>query len=377
MSSKRDYYEILGVDKNATDDQIKSAFRKSAMKYHPDRQQGKSDSEKKEAEEKFKECQEAYSVLSDKQKRQQYDQFGHAAFEQGGMGGGFQGGFQDFDFSDIFGDIFGGGFSSFGGGRSRGPRPERGDDLLKGISLNFFEAAFGCEKDVKVECNETCKECSGKGGFDEETCSTCHGSGTITQEQRTMFGSFLSKTTCHNCNGTGRSFKKKCTKCHGTGQVRQNKTITIKVPSGIDDGMRLRLSGKGGAGLNGGENGDLYVEFSVSTHQFFERDKNDIYLEVPLTITEAILGTKKEIPTLNSTITLTVPAGTNTGDKQRVRGKGIENSMDKETGDMYIIYKVLTPSKLSREQKDLIEKLSKTNLSSQEIEKFDNFVKTK
>ena len=368
--NKRDYYEVLGVAKNASDDEIKSAFRKLAKKYHPDINKDP------DAPNKFKEAQEAYAVLSDKTKRSQYDQFGHAAFSQGmgGNAGGFDFSGFDINLDDILGGMFGNGFG-FSGGRSN--RRTKGEDLLKEMDLNFFEAAFGCEKDVKVDTMDTCSECNGKGGFDEETCGTCHGSGTITQEQRTMFGSFLSKTTCTTCRGEGKTFKKKCSHCYGTGQVRKSKTITVKIPSGIDNGMRLRVSGKGGAGLNGGPNGDLYLEFYVKEHEYFKREEDDIYLEVPLTLTEAILGCKKEIPTLNGTVTLTVPSGTNTLDKQRIKGKGIKNSTNGNTGDMYIIFKVVTPKKLSREQKTLIDKLSKTDLSDSTIDKFNKFVKNR
>ena len=369
---KRDYYEVLGVSKTATDDEIKSAFRKLAKKYHPDINKDP------DAPEKFKEAQEAYAVLSDKNKRSQYDQFGHAAFNNnGGYGGagGFDFGDFDINLDDILGNMFGGGFGF--SGRSSANRKTKGADILKEMNLTFMEAAFGCEKDIKVEVNEDCSECHGKGGFEESTCSTCHGSGTITQEQRTMFGAFMSKTTCPNCHGTGSSFKRKCTKCRGTGKVLQNKTITVKVPSGIDNGMRLRVSGKGSAGSNGGPNGDLYLEFNINNHDFFERAEDDIYLEVPLTIVEATLGCKKDIRTLQGVVTLTVPAGTNNLDKQRIKGKGIKNSTTGNQGDMYIVFKVITPSRLTREQKELFNKLSNTDLETSEITKFNRFVNSK
>ena len=369
---KRDYYEVLGVSKNASDDEIKSAFRKLAKKYHPDINKDK------DAPEKFKEAQEAYAVLSDKQKRSQYDQFGHAAF-QGGQGGfGGAGGFDfsgfDINLDDILGNMFGGGFGFSNSSRGRNYKT-KGNDVLREMTLSFEEAVFGCEKDIKLEVNEECSDCHGKGGFDEVSCPDCHGSGTITREQRTMFGTFMSKTTCTTCHGDGRSFKRKCSKCRGTGFVLQNKTITIKVPSGIDSGMRLRVSGKGEAGSNGGPNGDLYLEFNVMPHEYFKRDEDDIILEVPLNICEATLGCKKDIKTLSSTITLTVPAGTNNLDKQRIKGRGIKNSTNSHTGDMYIVFKVITPTRLSREQKELFTKLSKTDLNNSEIEKFNRFVK--
>lgn len=368
--NKRDYYEVLGVSKNATDDEIKSAFRKLAKKYHPDINKDP------DAPEKFKEAQEAYAVLSDKDKRAKYDQFGHAAFEQGAGGFGGAGGFDfsdfDIDLDDILGNMFGGGF---GFSRGRKSSKRRGNDVLKRVSLTFEEAIFGCEKDFKVEVNTKCSECNGEGGFDKETCPNCRGTGSVTSEQHTLFGTFMSKTTCPNCSGTGSTFKRKCTKCRGNGYIRENKTITVKVPSGVDSGMRLRVSGKGEASPNGGEPGDLYLEFVVSEHEYFKRDGDDIYLEVPINIAEAALGCKKDIRTLNSIITVAISSGTETGDKERIKGKGIKNASTGHTGDMYIIYKVVTPAKLSREQKNLLEKLLDTNLDNSEISKFNQFVK--
>ena len=369
---KRDYYEVLGVSKTASDDEIKSAFRKLAKKYHPDINKDP------DAPEKFKEAQEAYAVLSDKQKRSQYDQFGHAAFQGSSDGGFSSGGFDfsgfDINLDDILGNMFGGGFGFSGGNRGRSYK-SKGSDVLREMTLSFEEAVFGCEKDLRLEVNEACPECSGKGGFEETTCPDCHGSGTITREQHTMFGAFMTKTTCPNCHGEGKTFKRKCNKCRGNGTVLQNKTITVKVPSGIDSGMRLRVSGKGEAGANGGPNGDLYLEFNVLGHEYFKRDEDDIILEVPLNICEATLGCKKDIKTLSSVITLTVPAGTSTLDKQRIKGKGIKNSTTGNTGDMYIIFKVITPTRLSREQKELFTKLANTNLDNNEIDKFNRFVK--
>lgn len=367
---KRDYYEVLGVSKNATDDEIKSAFRKLAKKYHPDINKDP------DAPAKFKEAQEAYAVLSDKDKRSKYDQFGHSAFEgaQGGFGGAGGFDFSDFDINldDILGNMFGGGF---GYSKGRGRRKTRGSDLLREVKLTFEEAIYGCEKDLKIDVNEKCPDCDGEGGFDKETCSNCHGTGSVTSEQRTLFGTFMTKTTCSTCGGTGETFKKRCSKCRGDGTIRQSKTITVKIPSGIDNGMRLRLSGKGEASPNGGENGDLYLEFRVASHEFFERDGDDIILEVPINIAEATLGCKKDIRTISSIITLAVPAGTETGDKQRIKGKGIKNSSTGRTGDMYIIFKVVTPSKLTREQKNLFEKLMDTDMSNSDTDRFERFVK--
>ncbi len=372
---KRDYYEVLGVSKTATDAEIKSAFRKLAKKYHPDV------STEENAAEKFKECQEAYAVLSDPEKRKQYDQFGHAAFS-GGAGGA---GFSNFDFgdmSDIFDDLFGGlggfGFSSGFGGNSRrssnGPR--KGSDVLYRMTIDFEEAAFGCKKDLKLNITDTCPDCDGKGGFHPNTCSTCRGSGTVTSEQRTMFGSFLTKTTCPECHGSGTTFEKKCSTCHGSGTLKKDKTITISIPAGIDTDNRLRVQGKGEAGVNGGRPGDLYVEFTVREHEFYERNEDDIYVELPLTIVEASLGCKKEVPTLYGNVTLSIPAGTNSDDKLRLRGKGIENVNTKRKGDMYVVAKVIIPDKLSREQKRLMEELAKTSLdTNSEFKKYYKFLR--
>jgi len=377
--NKKDYYEVLGVSKDASNDEIKSAFRKLAKKYHPDLNKD----DPKNAEENFKECQEAYSVLSDETKRYSYDRFGHAGVGGGGAnasgfggfsGGGFSG-FDDFDFGDIFENIFGGGFgSSFSSSGSRGPRERRGSDLLMRIELSFEEAVFGSEKDLDLDVIEDCEECDGHGGFDQEKCDTCHGSGTVTTEQRTILGSFVSKTTCPDCRGKGKTYKKKCTHCNGTGKVKEHKTITVTIPAGINNGERLRVSGKGNPGTDGGRNGDLYLEVYIKEHEFFVRDNDDIYLEVPLSITEAILGCKKEIPTLQGNVKLTIPAGSNSGDKHRIKGKGIDNKARRTKGNMYVILKVITPKKLSKDQKKLIEKLSSTELEDIEINKFNKFV---
>ena len=373
--NKKDYYEVLGVSKDASDADIKSAFRKLAKKYHPDI------CKEPDAEEKFKEVQEAYAVLSDPTKRKQYDQFGHAAFDNNGGGSPFgAGGFDfsgfDVDLDDILGNMFGGGFG-FSGRGSRKSAKTRGSDVLYRMNLTFEEAVFGCKKDVKVDTNVACPDCNGLGGHGESTCEVCHGSGTITSEQRTILGSFVSKTTCTNCGGSGKTFKSRCTTCSGKGKIRQNRTITVKIPSGIDNGNRLRIVGKGEAGSNGGDSGDLYLEFSVLEHDFFQRDGLDIYLSVPITITDAILGCKKDIRTLNSVVTLNIKPGTNTGDKQRIKGKGIENSETGKCGDMYLIFEVVLPDKITREQKELFEKLQKTNLENTTYTKFEKFVNKK
>lgn len=381
MADKRDYYDVLGISKSATEAEIKSAFRKKAKEFHPD-----LNKDNPEAAEKFKEAQEAYSVLSDENKRKMYDQYGHAGVSSSGpgMGGGF-GGFQDFggagfDFGDIFDSIFGGesgfgGFSNFGGGRSSKPRATRGSDILMRMNLTFEEAVYGCEKKFNIDVVEDCSECHGHGGFDREECSTCHGRGTITTQQQTILGSFMSTTTCPDCKGQGHTYKRKCTECRGKGKVTVDKKLTINIQEGINTGDRQRVSGKGNPGSNGGENGDLYIEFIVDEHEYYVRENDDIYLEVPLTLTEAILGCKKTIPTLYGNVKLNIAAGTNSGDKQRIKGKGINNKYRRHKGDMYVIFKVYTPKKLSREQKSLIEKLNKTDLDTEEIIDFEKFVK--
>ncbi|MBQ9019134.1 MAG: molecular chaperone DnaJ [Bacilli bacterium] len=377
---KRDYYEVLGIKKGATEAEIKSAYRKKAKELHPD-----LNKDDPKAEDKFKEVQEAYSVLGDENKKKMYDQFGHAGVSGNGPTAGYPGGgtytnfdASDFDFGDIFDSIFGGGFSNFTGFGGRGSttnRPTRGSDILMRLDLSFDEAIYGTEKKFNLDVVEECSECHGNGGFDRETCHTCHGSGTVTHEQRTILGSFMSKTTCPDCKGLGHTYKRKCSECNGKGKVKINKKITINIPEGINTGDRQKISGKGNPGINGGENGDLYIEFVVGRHKYFERDENDIYLEVPLTLTESILGCKKDIPTLYGNVKINIPAGTNSGDKQRIKGKGVDNRFRKIKGDMYLIFKVYTPNRLTREQKELIEKLSRTELDTDEIKKFNKFIK--
>lgn len=377
MADKRDYYEVLGIDKGASESEIKSAFRKKAKEFHPD-----LNKDNPGAEEKFKEAQEAYSVLSDDGKKKMYDQYGHAGVNNSGAGsaGGGYGGFDasGFDFGDIFDSFFGGsgsfgGFSNFGGSSGKS-RATRGSDVLMRMQIDFDSAVFGTEKKFNLDVVEECSECHGKGGFDPEQCSNCHGSGVVTTQQQTILGSFLSKSTCPDCDGLGKTYKRKCGACHGKGQEKKNKNITINVPAGINTGDRLRVSGKGNPGSNGGGNGDLYLEFIVEEHEYFVRDQDDIYLEVPLTIIEAITGCKKTIPTIYGNVKLNVSAGTDSGDKQRIKGKGVNNEYHKHKGDMYVVFKVYTPKKLSREQKSLIEKLSATDLTTGEINSFLRFV---
>ena len=359
--AKKDYYEVLGVDKNASQDEIKSAFRKLAKKYHPDinKEEG--------AEAKFKEVGEAYAVLGDEQKRKQYDQFGSSAFENGA--GGFNGwqnfqgfeGFEDFDLGDIFEEMFG-----YGGGRrkSNKNRPQKGSDTVVRISLDFEEAVFGCKKDLKLDLDEECEECHGKGGFDEKTCPDCGGSGRVVTETRSIFGFIQQQSACPRCSGTGKIFDRTCSKCRGNGHVVKTKTITVDIPAGVDNGSELRISGKGSQGYNGGPNGDIYLQFRVKEHSLFERQDTDVYLELPITITDAVLGGKKEIPTLYGNLVIEIDAGTQSGTKLRIKGKGIESPRTGKKGDMYVIINVMIPEKLSKEQKDLFKDLSETNLET-------------
>ena len=369
--AKRDYYDVLGVSKEASEKDIKMAFRRLAKKYHPDV------NKEADAEEKFKEAQEAYAVLSDEKRRKQYDQFGHAAFENNGAGGAGGFDFSGFDFSDIFDSIFGHaggspfGFSS-GGRRSR---KTRGSDSLFVMEIDFMEAALGAVKEIEITTTDKCSECHGSGGFGESTCPDCHGSGTITSTQSTLFGSFLTKTTCPTCGGEGVSYEKTCSKCRGKGRTKVTKAIDVKVPEGVDTGNRIRLSGMGEASVNGGPNGDLYIEFRVKEHNFYEREGIDVYITLPITITEAILGCKKDVKLLNSVVTLTIPAGSSSLDKHRIKGKGIKDVNYSSYGDFYVILKVVTPKKLTREQKKLIEKLKDTNLEDKEIERYSKFLK--
>lgn len=369
--NKRDYYEVLGVSKNATDEEVKRAFRVLAKKYHPDvnKEEG--------AAEKFKEIGEAYAVLSDKTKRAQYDQYGHAAFDGAQGGAGFDMGDIDLDdiLSNLFGGAFSGGFSSsFGGFGSRGRnRATRGEDLLMRIRLTFEEAVFGCKKDIKVNVTDNCERCHGKGGFNETKCHRCDGVGVIRDEQRTLFGMMQTQKTCPECGGSGKAFKEICPDCNGRGQVTKNKTLTVTIPAGVDSGNRLRLSGKGGAGTNGGENGDIYLEFIVEEHKFFERDGNDIYLEVPITITDAILGCKKEIPTLDGNGFVEIKPGTQNYTKLKLKGKGVKSLNSKTAGDMYIVVNIIIPTKLTREQKELVKELADSDLENESI--FKDFKK--
>ena len=353
MNGKRDYYDILGVLRTASDQEIKSAYRKLALQYHPDR-----NPENREAEEKFKEAAEAYSVLSDPQKRANYDRFGHAGV---GTGAGF-GGFDPnvfADFSDILGDIFGFG-DLFGSGRRGGSRVQRGADLRYDLELTFDEGAFGSTKKIKVPRHETCGECHGSGaqkGSGPTTCPTCNGYGQVRFQQ----GFFSLTRTCSHCQGSGQIIKNRCTTCRGDGRIVREKTLELRIPAGVDTGSKMRVSGEGDAGAKGGPSGDLYVVLSVQEHEFFERRDHDLYCHIPITFPQAALGAQIVVPTIDrEDEKLAVPAGTQTGSTFRIKGRGISKRGGAARGDLYVTVDIVVPAKLSREQKDLLSKLADT-----------------
>ncbi|PFG05644.1 molecular chaperone DnaJ [Bacillus sp. es.034] len=350
--SKRDYYEILGVGKDASKDEMKKAYRKLSKKYHPDI------NKEADADEKFKEISEAYEVLSDDQKRAQYDRFGHTDPNQGFGGGADFGGGGFGGFEDIFNTFFGGG----GGGRRRDPNaPRQGADLQYTMSLTFEEAVFGKETEIEIPREEECDTCHGSGakpGTKVNTCSHCNGSGQLNVEQNTPFGRIVNRRVCHYCNGTGKQIKEKCSTCGGAGKVQKRRKIAVKIPAGIDDGQQLRVTGQGEPGINGGPAGDLYVVFHVRSHDFFERNGDDIYCEMPVTFAQAALGDEIEVPTLHGKVKLKVPAGTQTSTRFRLKGKGVPNVRGYGTGDQHVQVKVVTPSKLTDKQKQLLREFA-------------------
>jgi len=351
--SKRDYYEVLGVDKNATPDEIKKAYRKLARQYHPDVNKEPG------AEEKFKEVKEAYEVLSDDNKRAQYDRYGHIDPNQGfgGFGGG-GGGFEDFGgFGDIFDMFFG------GGGSRRNPNaPQRGADLQYTMTIEFMEAVFGKEADIEIPRTENCDHCNGSGarpGTHPETCSTCRGTGQQEIVQNTAFGRIVNRRVCPSCSGTGKIIREKCSQCHGSGKVKKRRKIHIKIPAGIDDGSQLRVSGEGESGIRGGPPGDLYVVVHVKPHDFFEREGDDIYCEVPITFAQAALGDEIEVPTPSGKVKLKIPAGTQTNTYFRLKGHGVPRLRGLGQGDQHVKVVVVTPTKLSDKQKELLREFAK------------------
>ena len=344
--SKRDFYDVLGVNRDASEDDIKKAYRKLAMKYHPDR-----NPDSKEAEEKFKEVKEAYEILSDSQKRGAYDQFGHAGVDpQAGAGGGGAG-FGGFgDFADIFSDIFGGGRGGAGGGRSN---VYRGADLRYNLDITLEEAARGCEKQIRIPSHEDCEVCHGTGakpGTQPKTCSTCGGHGQVRMSQ----GFFSIQQTCPTCHGTGKQITDPCTSCHGAGQKKTNKTLNVKIPAGVDEGDRIRLSGEGEPGQNGGPSGDLYVVTHIKQHAVFQRDGMDLHCEMPISFATAALGGEIEIPTLDGMAKVKIAAETQSGRVYRLRGKGVKAVRGTDYGDLHCHVVVETPVKLTERQKELL-----------------------
>ena len=348
--SKRDYYEVLGVQKNSSEDDLKKAFRRLAMKYHPDRNPDDA-----EAEAKFKEAKEAYEVLCDQNKRAAYDQFGHAGVDQAGMGGARGGaGFGDI-FEDIFGDIFGGGGRRGGGGT----RAYRGSDLQYNLELSLEEAVAGKEVDIRIPAMKTCETCSGTGakkGTHPQTCSTCHGQGEVRIQQ----GFFSIQQTCPQCHGNGKVITDPCPECHGQGRIEEHKTLSVKIPAGVDTGDRIRLSGEGEAGLNGGPSGDLYVQVFVKEHELFTREGDNLFCNVPIRFTTAALGGEMDVPTLNGNVNLKIPAETQTGKKFRLRNKGVKSVRSSSIGDLVCTVIVETPVNLTKRQRELLEELDTT-----------------
>ena len=375
MAEKRDYYEVLGIQKGASEDEIKKAYKKLARKYHPDMNPGD-----KEAEEKFKEVNEANEVLSDPEKKARYDQFGFAGVDPnygaGAGGGAYGGGFDFGDLGDIFGSFFGGGF----GGQRRNPNaPQRGESIRASVSISFTEAAFGCEKSVTIERSEQCPTCKGSGcapGTTPEICPDCHGSGTVQTRRQTPMGVFASNGPCRKCGGTGRLIHQPCSDCRGSGAVRKRRTIKVNIPAGIDHGQTISLRGQGGAGKNGGPAGDMLITVMVQPHEIFRRDGVDVFCEAPITFTQAVLGAELEIPTIDGKVKYSIPEGTQTGTVFRLKGKGVPVLNGRGRGDQYVTVVIETPRSLNKEQKEALRRFSET-LGENNYEKRKSFFKKK
>ena len=380
MADKRDYYEVLGVSKTATDDELKKAYRKLAKQYHPDLHPGD-----KEAEAKFKEINEAYEILSDADKRAKYDQYGFAAFDPNSGFGGFDGGFGGFDdLGDILGSIFGGGFggfgSGFGGGQRRNNGPRKGENVRVNLTLDFEEAVFGCKKEIPVNMVETCPDCKGTGcaeGTHPETCPDCGGRGTVVRTQRTAMGMMQSTSQCPRCNGRGQVIHTPCPTCKGNGRIRKKKTVSVNIPAGIDNGQTVSLRGLGNEGVNGGAPGDLLVTVTVRAHALFERDGSSILLDLPISYAQAVLGAEVTVPTLTGKVKLTIPEGTDTGTTFRLKGKGVPFLRGNGSGDQFVTVNIETPKKLSDTQKEALRKFAEAMDEPVAAEKKRGFGKKK
>ena len=371
MADKRDYYEVLGLDKSASDDDIKRSYRKLAKKYHPD-----LNPDDKTAEEKFKEVNEAYGILSDPEKKSRYDQFGHAGVDPsygGGAGGGF-GGFGGMgDFGDVFSSFFGGGFG--GGARRTRNGPRKGEDIETMVSITFEEAAFGCEKEINLRRRRNCEDCKGTGakdGTELENCPQCHGSGVVTSVQRTILGNIQSQTTCPTCNGRGKKIKTPCPKCKG-GIITEDKKIKVTIPAGIDNDQTLTMRNQAHAGSNGGPNGDVYIGVQVRPHELFEREGTDLFCNIPVSFTEAALGATLQVPTLDGKVEYDLPEGTQTGSTFRFRGKGVARIGTKAKGDLYVTIDVEVPKNLNKKQKDILREFS-DSLEEKNFDKKNSFM---
>lgn len=377
MADKRDYYDVLGVSKGASDDEIKKAYRKEAKKYHPDLHPGD-----KQAEAKFKEVNEAYEVLSDSQKRARYDQYGHAGVDPNfGAGAGGAGGFGGFDFGDIF-DMFGG-FGGFGG-QNRRNGPKRGADIRKMIEITFEEAAFGCKKKININKQENCHACGGTGakaGTQPETCKRCGGRGQVQTQTRTPLGYMTNVSTCPECHGTGKIIKEPCRECHGTGKIRKPRTIEIDIPHGINDGQTMQLSGQGEPGERGGPSGDLLLTIKIKPHEIYRREDYDVMIDLPVTFVQAALGATVKVPTLDGVVEYDIPEGTQAGSVFRLRGKGVPYIRGKGRGDEYVTIEVEIPKNLTAKQKNILREFEADtegkNYKKQKsfIEKMKNILK--
>lgn len=374
MAEKRDYYEVLGLQKGASDAEIKKAYRKLAKQYHPD-----LNPDNPEAEAKFKEINEANQVLSDPEKRAKYDQFGHAGVDPSyGGGANFTGGFEGVDLGDIFADIFGGGMGGFGGGRSSNPNaPRRGADIAVQLEIGFMEACKGVSHDITVNRTEDCPECNGSGakaGTSTKTCPDCKGRGYVTVQQRSMFGMMQSQRPCSKCGGKGKIIENPCTKCGGSGKTTMKKTVSVKVPAGIDDGMTLNVRGQGSVGTNGGQRGDLKVRIAVRKDPVFEREDYNIWIDFPITYAQAALGAEIEVPTIDGKVSYNVPAGTQPGTVFRLRGKGVQKLQRSEgdRGDQMVKINVEVPKNLNKKQKEALQAFEDT-LEEKNYEKRKSF----